>query len=656
MKIDKDNYFKKIKAIDLDNAPKVLRESHKLIVLKTDHGKDWSEYDANKSLRKIFDLTFIKLGEYIDGNEKQIDGLDGTSTSEAIQAFTHGEAKRAGSVVSTGRELFYYGNLIAEWYNNRLRISNGNYDGPRGETGSKTTKSYLNQLPGVNITQRKKQWYLNGEKWNGEPIFINDREKPMINSELEESALLGEAKSAINFSNRVPEEIKFFKRYLRLDNEKISRGELLSFIDALQKAILEKRISKTSPYAKYILALQQQLVDKYNKGDRFIPIKIPKEGKEKLESFTQSEKLYPSIRLLKRYVNLQGKNLTRDRAQNLLSAIDRAFETKAVTKSDKYIHLLLEIKKELSQFLNKKQAELYPVKASLSGIEQPSEPVIKKSTDFVNEQFETIGFTGKWFDLMGDPSPGFTAMVFGRPKMGKSFLCIDWAGYLAQNFGKVLYVAKEEQFHHPLQIKLKEKNVAHDNLDLADSLPKDLSGYRFIFIDSVQGQGLTPEQLRDLKTMNPGVSFVYVFQVTKSGQFRGANEFQHDVDVVVEIPEKGKAVQYGRFNQGGEMEIFPKEEPQPEKDEEAIQEEPALMGIKKKAKSPARKKKKYDVLSPDGFSIRIGVEPFSSMNKAVEYFNEWKDRYKMQGYYSSVPYGRIPLEDLEDYCQWVEID
>jgi hypothetical protein len=34
------------------------------------------------------------------------------------------------------------------------------------------------------------------------------------------------------------------------------------------------------------------------------------------------------------------------------------------------------------------------------------------------------------------------------------------------------------------------------------------------------------------------------------------NTFQHDVNSVVELPEKGKAVQYGRFNQGGEMPIF----------------------------------------------------------------------------------------------------
>lgn len=56
--------------------------------------------------------------------------------------------------------------------------------------------------------------------------------------------------------------------------------------------------------------------------------------------------------------------------------------------------------------------------------------------------------------------------------------------------------------------------------------------------------------------MNPTKSFIFIFQSTKDGHFRGANTFQHDVDVVVEVPEKGKAVQMGRFNQGGEIDIF----------------------------------------------------------------------------------------------------
>ena len=182
------------------------------------------------------------------------------------------------------------------------------------------------------------------------------------------------------------------------------------------------------------------------------------------------------------------------------------------------------------------------------------------SMDFKNMQFKTLGFVGKYRKLIGDPARGFSAMVYGKPKMGKSFLCVDFAGYLARNHGKVLYVAKEEGLDMTLQEKLKAKDVAHPNLFVSESIPQDLSPYDFIFFDSVNKLGLSAGDLEALKQANPGKSFIYIFQTTKEGNFRGANEFQHDVDIVIEVPEKGLAVQNGRYNQGGEMRIFEEQE------------------------------------------------------------------------------------------------
>jgi len=65
-------------------------------------------------------------------------------------------------------------------------------------------------------------------------------------------------------------------------------------------------------------------------------------------------------------------------------------------------------------------------------------------------------------------------------------------------------------------------------------------------------------------------------------------------------------------------------------------------------------RKKYDVLSPDGFSISA-TEIYTSKKKAIEAFNVWKKRYEVQGYYSSTRYGRIHLSDLEYYCQLIEL-
>lgn len=66
-------------------------------------------------------------------------------------------------------------------------------------------------------------------------------------------------------------------------------------------------------------------------------------------------------------------------------------------------------------------------------------------------------------------------------------------------------------------------------------------------------------------------------------------------------------------------------------------------------------KNKYQILSPDGFTIERDVIGYPSRKKAMEVFNQWKERYKQQGYYSSTNYGRIDLLDLEDFCQFITL-
>jgi len=64
---------------------------------------------------------------------------------------------------------------------------------------------------------------------------------------------------------------------------------------------------------------------------------------------------------------------------------------------------------------------------------------------------------------------------------------------------------------------------------------------------------------------------------------------------------------------------------------------------------------KYEVLSPDGFTIEFDRPYYLSKKKAFEAFDKWKKRYEQQGYYSSNNYGRIPLDQLENYCTFKTI-
>lgn len=68
--------------------------------------------------------------------------------------------KTAGSV-----QMLLHGNLIAERTEAKLYINSCGWMTP-------TTKERLNGIDGVNVSQRKGEWFLNGDEWNGTLIEV----------------------------------------------------------------------------------------------------------------------------------------------------------------------------------------------------------------------------------------------------------------------------------------------------------------------------------------------------------------------------------------------------------------------------------------------------------------------------------------------------
>lgn len=380
-----------------------------------------------------------------------------------------------------------------------------------------TTGNYfevIDQIGFENLPQALKESHMaiiaktnEGEDWSGDADF-----KSMYNLAFEKlSELLKSEKSLSGtyFESDNHIAVEFIKEFISMADKTIYREDLDKFITKLQSAINSGIINKKSDFAKEINQLQALVISLFNSIDKSVKVKLKPETRKMLHAVISKAEAQEKITKKKAKKSKDG-----------MAGIAESNHEKASSSKHKNENIMC-------------------------------------STDFTNLQFNAIGFTGKWLDFIGDPAPGFTAMVFGMPKMGKSYLCVDFAGYLARNHGKVLYVAKEEKLDATLQKKLKDKDVAHVNLFVADALPKDLSSYDFIFLDSVNKLGLLPKDLDKLKVDNKGKSFIYIFQATKGGKFKGNNEFQHDVDVVIEVPEQGKAVQFGRFNQGGELNIFP---------------------------------------------------------------------------------------------------
>jgi AAA+ superfamily predicted ATPase len=60
-------------------------------------------------------------------------------------------------------------------------------------------------------------------------------------------------------------------------------------------------------------------------------------------------------------------------------------------------------------------------------------------------------------------------------------------------------------------------------------------------------------------------------------------------------------------------------------------------------------KEKFVILSPDGFPIEREKAYYRSIDELHTAFVIWKQRFEVQGYYSSNR-GRIPLENLLEEC------
>ena len=376
-------------------------------------------------------------------------------------------------------------------------------------------------------------------------------------------------------------EVSFIKRYVGLHGKTKDKFQILNLLNSLQKAIVEKRIRKTSVYAKEIGNIQNQLIKCYNQMGNTIQVNIDEKTLAAYSVIAHSEKTMLSVMYIKQYIGLHGKQDVKAKAQLLLKKIQKAVDSEKITNSDPYIHTLYDIVTSLETYLQGKtnapvinETTLSGLMScfckghkhketnhSLQGIEENSiskpipNPTIISSSDLARMDFETIGLEGKYRELIGNPSVGFSAMVFGLPKSGKSTLCIDFAKHLAEHHGKVLYVAIEEGFGYTLKEKFERLGAIHPNLIIAEKLPEDLSLYQFVFIDSVSKAGLSSSDLTRLHKDNPKTAFVFIFHTTKAGNFRGKQDFAHDVDVIIEV-ENGVAKANGRFGVGAEMNIF----------------------------------------------------------------------------------------------------
>lgn len=589
--INANNYFREIEKVDISKLPEELKKGHNYISRVTQKGKKWTSYETSPLVQETIDKYLELLNKHLT-KKKTVSRSQAGKKAASIRKKTGVAQTKATRPVSRGVKkktkakpaIIGKTNSGKNIYEKFSHPNHKNFSAiDHLDASNMHLKSNISTLDDEDREARSAAHFRAYERRLNQEMKTQSSKKARAEN-LRKRAAAKKQRSIYHYEGehveRMPEELKFIKRFVLMHNKSKTLDQIRAFINSLQKAMTEKRIRKTSQYAAEILQIQDALLELFAKlrNRKSLKIEIGEERRAHFLTITGSQRLLPSVRFIKNYITLQGKRVQTAVVKSLLTRIEKAQLKKAIPVRDPYAGQINEIVQTLKTFVSKNKVEGtllipsrqlnglngiigeiegndYEYTGTFNGFGSVPDDAIVNTMDIVKMRFKSLGFTGKWLRFIGDPAPGFTAMVFGLPKFGKSYLCIDWAGYLARNHGRVLYVAREEKIGDTLSTKIRETKVAHPNFDSVGSLPYDLSGYDFVFLDSVTKLGLSPDDLDELKTEYPEISFIYVFQTTKQGAFRGSNGFQHDVDIVIEVPEPGKAVQYGRYNQGGEMAI-----------------------------------------------------------------------------------------------------
>lgn len=471
--------------------------------------------------------------------------------------------------------------------------------------------------------------------------------------------------------SHIPSDIALVKKYLSLHDKDKSYVQLLAIWRAFNKAIVERKVIRDSPYNAEIAAMNASLRVAVHEAREAgsLHLVIPDARLKVYDAIAHSVEKSVGVGILMEYINISGMKGWHERAEKLLRRIEKA-EADGRLKGDRYIRevrkaytaikayidretevvdvstyslngigeiavmgcaceegldgftraqnavvykLMEEKVKNLSdeelerafedtvapslckaialKLMERKQltmsmirnpaklakraalagAEQYDIETELmdmrlrkagrnqhkhtggglNGVEETPSTIasqdvqIISAKELVNKKFKTMGLAGKYRKLLGDPEPGFSAMIYGKPKQGKSTVSIDFAKELTKH-GRVLYCAFEEGHGYTLQDKVKRNHADVPGLDFANKLPAHLSSYQYVFIDSVSDAGLDEQAFKQLIKSNKPTSIIGIFHATKDGKFRGGQTYAHDVDILVRV-EDGVAHAQGRF-------------------------------------------------------------------------------------------------------------
>ncbi|MCU0435420.1 MAG: hypothetical protein MUC87_18325 [Bacteroidia bacterium] len=416
-------------------------------------------------------------------------------------------------------------------------------------------------------------------------------EEPEEEEEQDETPKAPKKKKAAQVE-MIDEQIKLLKRFKPMIGKTVPLTRLLNFIKALQRAIHLRKVRKTDRYADELETVQRFALKAYNgASENTVKVKAPADLVERLKTISTSQKVRASVKFLQAFVNVSGipYREVSTRIKTLLERLDFYTERGLIKPTDPYYSNVQKAANILRKAIDERTPVFVPQVQlnGLAGIVSYSKQSKKKKSlkhnskkkelgfipspevrntqvmtakQMAEMEFETLPFTGYYKRLLGNPEHNFWLMIYGAPFQGKTTFSINFAKYLAENIGKVLYISSEQYRSESLKQVIQRVNAQGINLiHFTPSLDKapDLAHYDFVFFDSANAANLRVNEIMQLREQYPGTAFITILQSVKSGDFHGKQEWRHIPDIVLKIENGKLQTEKNRYFTGLRPELMP---------------------------------------------------------------------------------------------------
>ena len=304
------NYFEKVKEIDKSTLPEALAKSHDFVNRITKGTGDWSIYNSNDAIRKTTDLYFEKLTEYLKESKPQSKIQEIAKKSPNVMIVRPAPLSqkpkfKAGQIIKSGTH--------------RIEIK----------------KVYP---PGHKNASANSYFYLVDSNDFGEDVISESNViEHSASKNAKPSKTTSKKESAKQAVERISDDVQLIKRYINLDGKSKTRDQVFNLLKSIQRAILERKVSKNSSYGSEIMQIQDSLISALKHNVQLYEIKIEKSKLEKYREIVDMFEPLTSIKLIKRYVGLQNKSGILDKAERLHALLIKFSDSASNDKYSKYI-------------------------------------------------------------------------------------------------------------------------------------------------------------------------------------------------------------------------------------------------------------------------------------------------------------------------------